>query len=75
MYQHDRVFGANINAHNTRWEGASQATQAYPENGLGAMEKAVRCTILSVECGCPQYRIEYILIGDRCPILLVPAEP
>lgn len=76
MYQQDRVFGANINAHSTRWEGASQATQAYPENGLGAIKKAVRCAILSVIlCADLQARLDTIItrghnISNVCTVWL-----
>ena len=46
MYEQDRVFGANVDAFSTKWEGASQASPEYtPE----CMEKAVRWAILSAE--------------------------
>lgn len=46
MYEEDEVFGANNNAYSTRWKGASQAT---PEAGPAAADKAVRWAIASAE--------------------------
>ena len=46
MYEEDEVFGANYNAYSTRWKGASQAT---PEAGSAAADKAVRWAIASAE--------------------------
>ena len=46
MYEEDEVFGANYNAYSTRWTGASQAG---PEAGSAAVDKAVRWAIASAE--------------------------
>ena len=44
MYEEDEVFGANYNAYSTRWTGASQAA---PEAGSAAADKAVRWAMAS----------------------------
>ena len=46
MYEEDGVFGANYDAYSTKWKGASQAT---PEAGSAAADKAVRWAIASAE--------------------------
>lgn len=46
IYEEDQLFGANYNAYNTKWTGASQAT---PGTGSAATNKAVRWAIASAE--------------------------
>lgn len=46
LYEEDQLFGANYNAYSTKWTGASQAT---PETGSAAADKAVRWAIASAE--------------------------
>ena len=46
FYQEDQLFGANHNAYSTNWTGASQAT---PETGSAAADKAVRWAIASAQ--------------------------
>ena len=42
VHEHDRVFGANIDAYSRKWEGASEANLPHDAK---AMEKAVRWAI------------------------------
>ena len=46
LHDRDKVFGANIDAYSTKWQGTSQA---YPPWTPNDMDKAMKCAISSAE--------------------------